>query len=260
VAADYGGVFPDRQDALKALPGIGEYTSAAIAAIAFDRPATVIDGNIDRVLARYFAVEEPFPAGKKAVRHYAERLSAGRTDRPGDFAQAMMDLGATVCIPKAARCGICPLARKCRGRAGGFQNTLPRKAPPRTKPQKRGFVYWATDGKGRLLLERRPESAMMGGMMALPVSEWLPKGQAPAHDPRLAAVSVIRETRKIRVLHSFTHFDLELRGCYAAVENAASFRGPRYAWVEPDAALGAGLPSLFAKAIKLFTKKGHNDV
>ena len=99
VTAEYGGVFPDRQDSLRALPGIGEYTSAAITAIAFDRPATVIDGNIDRVLARYFNVEEPFPAGKKAVRHYAERLSAGRTDRPGDFAQAMMDLGATVCIP-----------------------------------------------------------------------------------------------------------------------------------------------------------------
>lgn len=236
-----------------ALPGIGEYTSAAIMSIAFDKPATVMDGNVDRVVARYFAVEEPFPGGKKAVRHYAGLLSEGREDRPGDFAQAMMDLGATVCIPKAARCGLCPVAAGCRGRKAGIQNALPAKAVKKAKPQKHGYVYWITDRKGRVLLERRDEAAMMGGMMALPVSEWVARSAARAHDPALAAVSDIEEIRGAQVMHSFTHFDLTLQACRGGPASAAAFKAPRYQWVAPEEALESGLPSLFAKAVKLFT-------
>ncbi len=256
VADEHKGRFPDTRENLMGLPGVGDYTSAAITAIAFDRPATVIDGNVDRVVARYFAVEEAFPAGKKDVRHYAAILSEGRADRPGDFAQAMMDLGATVCIPKAARCGLCPVAKGCRGRKAGIQSDLPAKAAKKAKPQKHGYVYWITDSKGRVLLERRDERGMMGGMMALPVSEWVAARGAKAHDPMLADVSVIEELRGMKVLHSFTHFDLTLQGCRVGSVRAADFKGPRYKWVAPEEVAAAGLPSLFAKAVKLFTSKG----
>lgn len=261
VAGDHGGAFPDTQDALMTLPGIGEYTGAAVAAIAFDRPATVIDGNVDRVIARYFAVAEPFPGGKKAVRHFATALAADRTDRPGDFAQAMMDIGATVCIPKGARCGLCPVAATCRGRAAGIQDELPRKAAKKPKPQKHGFVYWVTDGRGRVLLERRAESAMMGGMMALPVAPWVETAEKPAHDRRFSSVLSIKEQKSLRVSHSFTHFDLILRGCRVEGAKAADFKAPQYRWVAPDDVLAAGLPSLFTKAVKLFLPgRGHNGV
>jgi A/G-specific adenine glycosylase len=254
VTEEHNGIFPGTQEGLRTLPGVGDYTSAAITAIAFDRSATVVDGNVDRVVARYCAVEEPFPPGKKVVRHYAEMLSAGRKDRPGDFAQAMMDLGATVCIPKAARCGLCPLASGCRGRKAGIQNELPRKMPAKEKPQKYGYVYWVTDARGRVLLERRPETEMMGGMLALPVSAWDVRRSKIAHDPVLADVSVITEVKAVKVLHSFTHFDLTLRGCVAQVEKAGLFRAPRYQWMAPEDALAAGLPSLFSKAVKFFHK------
>ncbi|MBU0859860.1 MAG: A/G-specific adenine glycosylase [Alphaproteobacteria bacterium] len=256
VTEEHSGVFPAAQEGLKTLPGVGDYTSAAITAIAFDRPATVVDGNVDRVVARYCAVEEPFPPGKKAVRQYAEMLSEGRKDRPGDFAQAMMDLGATICIPKAARCGLCPVAKACRGRQAGIQNELPRKRAAKEKPQKYGYVYWVTDKRGRVLLERRPETEMMGGMLALPVSVWDTARSKIVHDPALAGVSVITEVKAVKVLHSFTHFDLTLWGCVAVVEKAGVFRAPRYQWVAPEDALAAGLPSLFSKAVKFFHKAG----
>ena len=256
VSGENKGRFPDTREGLMALPGIGDYTSAAITAIAFDRPATVIDGNVDRVVARYFAVEEPFPGGKKAVRHYAGVLSEGREDRPGDFAQAMMDLGATVCVPKAARCGLCPVAAGCRGRKAGIQNELPAKAAKKAKPQKHGYVYWITDKRGRVLLERRDEAEMMGGMMALPVSEWVDRTSAKTHDSAPAAVSDIEVIRGAQVMHSFTHFDLVLQACRVGPVAATGFKDAHYQWVAPDEALEAGLPSLFAKAVKLFTRGG----
>lgn len=254
VAGDYRGRFPDTREGLMALPGIGEYTSAAIAAIAFDQPATVIDGNVDRVIARYFAVEEPFPAGKKDVRHYAALLSEGRTDRPGDFAQAMMDLGATICIPKVARCGLCPVAKGCRARKMGIQNGLPAKLARKAKPQKHGYVYWITDTKGRVLLERRDERAMLGGMLALPVSPWVSTTEVKAHTATITELPLPpEEVKGARVMHSFTHFDLTLQGCRLGPVKAADFRAPQYQWVRVGDIPDAGLPSLFVKATKLFS-------
>jgi A/G-specific adenine glycosylase len=255
ITHEHNGVFPDTQEGLRDLPGIGEYTSAAIAAIAFDRPATVIDGNVDRVVARYFAVEEPFPEGKKQVRHFAQMLSEGRSDRPGDFAQAMMDLGATVCIPKNPRCTICPVAAACHGRLAGIQDELPRKALPKAKPHKHGYVYWITDSKGRVLLERRDEVQMMGGMLGLPVSSWELSKAKVAHDPVFSNVLDIRAIKGIKVMHSFTHFDLTLAGYAGKVDKTAPFRGPRYVWVAAEDVAKAGLPSLFVKAVKLFRSK-----
>lgn len=255
VANEYKGKFPRTRAGLKALLGIGEYTSAAIAAIAYDLPATVIDGNVDRVIARYFAIEEPLPAGKKSIRHYAEILSEGRTDRPGDFAQAMMDLGATICIPKAARCPQCPLAAACRGRKQAIQNELPKKLRKRAKPQKHGYVYWVTDDRGRVLLERRPEEAMMGGMLALPVSEWVSLEDRPAHDSEISTVlKSVRAVKGLEIRHSFTHFDLILYGCRARADAAAIDGKGRFLWLAPDKDDIRGLPSLFTKAAKMFGK------
>jgi A/G-specific adenine glycosylase len=168
----------------------------------------------------------------------------------------MMDLGATICIPKAARCGACPVASGCRARKAGIQNELPRKAVKTAKPQKHGYVYWITDGQGHVLLERRPETAMMGGMLALPVSEWRPPAEELAHDfPFISVLNDIKAEKRVKVLHSFTHFNLTLYGFTATARKTAMSGDRRYKWVSADAA-ATGLPSLFAKAVKMFASTG----
>jgi A/G-specific adenine glycosylase len=213
VVQDHGGSFPADEGELLRLPGIGAYTAAAIASIAFDRPAVVIDGNIERVVARYFLIEEPLPAAKKAIRHYASLISEGRIDRPGDFAQSLMDLGSAVCIPKNPRCVLCPLMPHCRARGKGLQNEIPRRPAKVVKPKRKGYAYWITNKKGEVLLCRRPGSGLLGGMASLPSSEWIDVSapDAPAHPIFLTgredAFEILPEA-KIR--HVFTHFELTL--------------------------------------------------
>jgi len=199
----HGGRFPKDHDALRALPGIGPYTAAAISAIAFDRPETVVDGNVERVIARLHAVETPLPKAKPELTTLAAALTP--RERPGDYAQAMMDLGATVCTPRRPACGICPLLSRCLGRKRGIAADLPRKTPKPPKPVRYGIGYLARREDGAWLLERRPEKGLLGGMLGWPGTDWgdpavdaAPPCPAEWQDPDL------------EVRHTFTHFHLRL--------------------------------------------------
>lgn len=196
------GGFPNTEAGLRALPGIGPYTAAAVAAIAFDRPAVVVDGNVERVISRVFAVEEPLPRSKPRLAALAATVTLDR--RPGDFAQAMMDLGATICTPRKPACGICPVMDHCAGRRAGLAEELPRKLAKAAKPTRRGIAYVARRADGALLLERRPDRGLLGGTLGWPGSDW---GDDPAPAPPLAAPWVPLNTE---VRHTFTHFHLVL--------------------------------------------------
>ena len=236
VVAEHDGRFPDTREGLLSLPGIGPYTASAIAAIAFDRPATVVDGNVERVMARMFAVQTPLPAAKAELTTLAEALTP--TERPGDYAQAVMDLGATICTPRSPACGICPWREPCRARAEGIQAELPRKSPKKAKPVRLGLAYVARRADGAWLLETRPDSGLLGGMLAWPTTEW---SDDPAPAPPLAA-----DWRELEAeaRHTFTHFHLRLAVLTATVVDATPDRGR---WV-PAAAFDPGaLPTLMRK-------------
>ncbi len=202
VADQYGGRFPDTYDALLELPGIGPYTAAAISAIAYDLPETVLDGNVERVMARLYDIHDPLPGSKHLLKSRAEGLTPAV--RPGDYAQAVMDLGATICSPKSPACGICPLRSPCRSQAAGTQAELPRKTPKKPKPTRYGHVYIARRADGTMLLERRPDKGLLGGMLGWPGSEW---SQDPALSPPFSADWQQLPTD---VRHTFTHFHLIL--------------------------------------------------
>ena len=199
VVSDHGGVFPATRAALLGLPGVGPYTASAVAAIAYDERATVVDGNVERVMARMFAVETPLPTAKAELTALAETLTPAL--RPGDYAQAVMDLGATICTPKSPACGICPWNQPCAARRVGVQAELPRKMAKPPKPIRRGTV-WIARRADALLLERRPDRGLLGGMLGFPGDGWDGAGgPAPAtvewHDAG-------------EVRHTFTHFHLYL--------------------------------------------------
>jgi A/G-specific adenine glycosylase len=239
VAGDLGGRFPDVEAGLAALPGVGPYTAAAIAAIAFDRPANVVDGNVERVMARLFAVETPLPAAKPELRRLAATLVAD--DRPGDWAQALMDLGATLCTPAAPACDRCPAARACRARAGGAPQGYPRREAKADRPRRHGAAFVLTSG-GDVALVRRPPKGLLGGMLALPTSEWR---DAPWTDAEaIAAAPVPAPWRDAGAIdHVFTHFALTLRVFRAEGD------WPGAIWT-PLAGLAA-TPSVFLKAARL---------
>jgi len=203
VTADHGGIFPDTEAELLLLPGIGPYTAAAIAAIAFDQPATVMDGNVERVMARLFAIEASLPAAKPALRTRAEALTPAH--RPGDHAQAVMDLGATICTPRNPACGLCPLRDVCQARGAGIAADLPRKIPRKPKPIRHGIVYLVRRADGAWLLETRPEKGLLGGMLGWPTTDWTET--PPLHRPPLPATW---HDPALEVRHTFTHFHLRL--------------------------------------------------
>lgn len=202
VSGPLNGVFPDTLDGLRALPGVGPYTAAAIAAIAFDRCETVVDGNVERVMARLFAITDPMPGSKPALRAVAEQLTPDR--RPGDYAQAVMDLGATICTPKSPACGICPWREDCGARAAGIAATLPARTPKTPKPVRHGIAYVGQRDDGAWLVETRPERGLLGGMLGWPGAEW---GATAKVAPPVAA-----DWRDPggEVRHTFTHFHLRL--------------------------------------------------
>lgn len=202
VASDLDGRFPDSPEALRLLPGIGPYTAAAIAAIAFDQPETVLDGNVERVMARLHDIHTPLPGAKPELT--ARAATHTPATRPGDYAQAVMDLGATICTPKSPACGICPLRTPCRARAAGTAAVLPKKTPKKPKPTRRGIVYLARRDDGAVLLERRPDKGLLGGMLGWPGSEW---GETAQERPPFAAQW---DTLAGEVRHTFTHFHLIL--------------------------------------------------
>ena len=233
--AAQGGRFPDTLEGLRALPGIGPYTAAAIAAIAFDRAETVVDGNVERVVARLFAMTAPMPGAKPELRGLAATLTPEA--RPGDYAQAVMDLGATICTPRKPRCLACPLEDLCRARALGIAETLPAKAPKPPKPLRRGIAYVAVDPDGRVLLETRPPRGLLGGTLGFPGSDWTEGEPVPA--PPLAAEWRVLDGP---VRHVFTHFTLELQVALAHPSGPAEPGRGAFQRLEPGA-----LPSVMAK-------------
>ncbi len=252
VAGELGGVFPQSEAALKDLPGIGDYTSAAIASIAFDKPATVVDGNIERVMARYFAVKDAVPGAKKILKVHAHSLSDRRKDRPGDYAQALMDIGAGICTPRSPKCGLCPISKKCVAHKQGIEEELPVREKKSVKPQKFGFVYWVQDSEGRVLLHRRPSKGMLGGMVGLPTSEWVErkKKRGVKHLENLKDLTFAEKRQSVH--HSFTHFDLEL-GLKCAISVNALKTQDDYFWCDENELKTIGFPTLFSKAMRLST-------
>jgi A/G-specific adenine glycosylase len=235
VVADHGGRFPATRDGLLTLPGIGPYTASAIAAIAFQEPATVVDGNVERVVARLFAVQDPLPGAKPALAALAATLTP--QTRPGDHAQAMMDLGATICTPRNPACGICPLRDPCQARASGIAADLPRKAAKRAVPVRRGMVYVGRRGDGAWLMEQRPDKGLLGGMLGWPGSDWtLDPAPAPpmAADWRMAG----------GVRHTFTHFHLDLTVFVADLPDVPA---PQGRFVGPADFHPTSLPTLMRK-------------
>jgi A/G-specific adenine glycosylase len=198
----HAGVFPSDYDILIKLPGIGPYTAAAVSAIAFDQPETVVDGNVERVIARLFDIHTPLPSAKPELTAVAARLTP--TTRAGDYAQAVMDLGATICTPKSPACGICPLLDACLARAAGTQADLPRKAAKPAKPTRHGIAYLVRRTDGAWLLERRPDKGLLGGMLGWPGSDWQ---ETPIEAPPLSAEW---NDPGVEVRHTFTHFHLRL--------------------------------------------------
>ena len=245
VAAQHGGAFPDTEDGLLTLPGIGAYTAAAIAAIAFDRRASPVDGNIERVIARLFAVEEALPGGKPRIRALATSLTPAR--RAGDFAQGMMDLGATICTPKKPACVLCPWMDACAARARGDQESFPRKSEKKTGALRRGaaFVVLRDD---HILLRTRPEKGLLGGMTEVPTTEWSKDFDGSS---ALDAAPFPNTTwRRIpgRVDHVFTHFPLQL--IVHAANVSKSTRAPQgMRWVSLDALAAQALPNVMRKVI-----------
>ena len=240
VARDFGGQFPASEAELRTLPGVGPYTAAAIAAIAFGRPAVVVDGNIDRIMTRLHAAQRPIRDNKAAIYAWAAALTP--QTRPGDYAQALMDLGATLCRPAQPACLTCPIQAHCAAHRQGLAADLPRKAPRRAKPTRHGLAYLITNRAGHILIAKRPPQGLLGGMDALPTSDWTATCPPPRPDAR---------PLQILIQHTFTHFHLRLH-LYAAPEGAAAdFPEARFV---PDLE-GLALPTLFKKALNKIVEK-----
>ena len=235
------GGFPENEAALRKLPGIGDYTAAAIAAIAFGKRAVVVDANVERVVARLFAIEEPLPAARKAIRVKADTITPDK--RAGDFAQAMMDLGSGICTARDAKCLLCPLQEICAGRASGDPLRLPVKAKKKPKPQRRGTAFWIVRDSAVWLVTREGKG-MLGGMRALPDDGWSAKGDGDGEAPLKGAWKAGGV-----VSHSFTHFDLELGIAIWAGDDAQPVGEGE--WWPLHRLEDAGLPTLFAKAARL---------
>jgi A/G-specific adenine glycosylase len=207
VAHDLGGDFPGDLAGLRALPGIGPYTAAAIAAIAFDQHAVVVDGNVERVMARLHAVTNPLPGAKAELTDFAKALTPD--ERPGDYAQAVMDLGATICTPRNPTCGICPWSAPCQARAQGIAADLPKKTPKKPKPTRFGIAYIGRGANGDWVVERRPDKGLLGGMLGWPGSEWRVVA-ADDHIPDNPPLPGDWRDPGGEARHTFTHFHLRL--------------------------------------------------
>jgi A/G-specific adenine glycosylase len=245
VAGEQGGRFPDSEEGLLQLPGIGAYTAAAIAAIAFDRRTNVVDGNIERVMARLHAEVTPLPQSKPILKQRAAQHVPKK--RAGDYAQALMDLGATICTPRKPKCVLCPLLQQCRARALGIQDELPRRSPKAEKPTRYGMAFVLQRRDGAILLRRREEKGLLGGMMEVPSSEW---STAKRCDGELMqAVPVVAGWSELPgvVRHTFTHFHLELRVVAAIMSSAP--RSIDGSFVALDALGGEALPSVMRKIV-----------
>jgi A/G-specific adenine glycosylase len=248
VTEAHDGNFPQGEEDLLALPGIGAYTAAAIRAIAFDQRASAVDGNVERVIARLFAIETPLPDAKTEIKARAARLVPD--ERAGDYAQAMMDLGATVCTPRNPRCVICPLMAGCKARKLGLAEELPRRAPKREKPTRRGLAFVLSRKDGAILLRKRPAKGLLGGMDEVPSSPWregkLSTEKAMGDAPVPARWQILDGL----VRHTFTHFHLELTVARATATTGGLARlAPGTSWCTIDRMTERALPTVMRKVI-----------
>lgn len=253
VAEWRGGAFPEEEAALRQLPGVGDYTAAAVAAIAFGRRAVVVDGNVERVMARMFAVTEPLPGAKGRLKQLAASLTPA--ERCGDYAQAVMDLGATICTPKGPACGLCPWRPACAGLAQGIAEELPAKVAKAERPTRRGLIFWITASDGSVLLRRRPPKGLLGGMMEFPSTDW--REAAWTLDEALpAAPLTLRNPRLLPglVAHTFTHFHLELTVAAGRAPAQAAVRG---VWCPLDRLGEQALPTLMRKVARHALAKAY---
>jgi A/G-specific adenine glycosylase len=241
IVRDHAALFPETAAGLLALPGIGGYTAAAIAAIAFDQPVAVVDANVERVIARLFAIAEALPAAKATI--LARQTSLTPDRRAGDYAQAMMDLGAAICTPKRPACQLCPLSDACAARASRNPEAYPLRAAKPLRPTRYGTAFVAVRGDGAVLLRRRPEKGLLGGMAEVPGTDWL--DETPVASPPFAAAW----SDAGKVVHVFTHFRLELSVRVAEVRMEKSPRGTDW-WSVPGALPYEALPSVMKKAIE----------
>lgn len=264
VVSQYGGKFPADEEALLALPGIGPYTAAAVASIAFDKPAVAVDGNVERVVSRFYGIEEPLPTSKPAIKAGAAKLAAGNA-HPGDFTQAMMELGATVCTPRSPKCGLCPWQGDCTARKAGIAESLPRKLPKKTRPSRTGHVYWVTNARGQVLIEKRGEKGLYGGMYQFPTTAWeetrgkakaaakgVPVQNVPVHPDFLTSKHPAPAGAAVR--HVFTHFDLALDIWQVSAARMPAPKGMQ--WVDIAALENYALPSLMQKVVRMMTAGG----
>ncbi len=263
ITREHGEKFPQTEADLRKLPGIGPYTAGAMAAIAFGKRAVVVDGNVERVMARVFAVTAPLPKSKEKLRDLATELTPKA--RAGDYAQAVMDLGATVCTPKSPRCGRCPWAKNCAALRAGIAETLPRKMPKTARPVRSGQAFWMVRRDGCVLLRRRPARGLLGGMTEIPCSEWGLVHDAPALSARSAARSSVQnplvgarwKALLGTVEHTFTHFHLQLTVLAAnlTAAQAKKLDGPEAIWMPVEKIGGAGLPSVMRKVAQHAVKQ-----
>ena len=246
IANDYGGAFPQTKVELEKLPGIGDYTSSAITTMAFNNPATVVDGNVERVMARYCDFREPLPKSKKLLKGAAAQFFAG-ANRHGDFAQSLMDLGAMVCTPRSPKCIVCPVQADCKGRIAGIAENLPAKLPKKKKPQKLGNVYWVENDDGEILLHTRADKDMMGGMVGLPTGAWTEDKLSSDH---LEFLDNIKDQDQ-HIRHSFTHFDLRLNIQSASITENNDLPDD-YFWRAKADISANDFPTLFKKVVVLY--------
>jgi A/G-specific adenine glycosylase len=246
VVGDHGGRFPDTEDGLITLPGIGDYTAAAIAAIAFGQDTAPVDGNIIRVISRLDAMDDKMPAGKQRVKVRVSELAP--PGRAGDFAQAMMDLGAGICTPKNPKCDRCPWVSECRATKQDDPALFPRKAAKKERPTRYGVVFWLTDGDGRVHLRRRAEKGLLGGMMEFPSTDWL---EAQEDDATVAGQAPLPTTvwhaLDGEVAHTFTHFHLRLQVWTGQTGESRNLDNG--VWVHPSDLGSHALPTVMKKVV-----------
>jgi A/G-specific adenine glycosylase len=245
IAAQHDGQFPANEAALLALPGIGPYTAAAIASIAFGVRAVVVDGNVERVISRLYRVQKPLPAGKPEIRAHTDALTP--QTRCGDFAQAMMDLGATICTPTSPKCSACPWAEVCAAHGAGDAASYPRKAPKAVRPTRYGLAFWL-EADGHVWLRRRPPKGLLGGMTEIASSDWRSDYD---YETALAAAPLPAKWQRLtgRAVHVFTHFQLELDVVRAVLPRKINI--DHGFWHPIDALGDAGLPTALRKVADL---------
>ncbi len=238
IVEEFQGVFPEEEAQLKKLPGIGDYTAAAIRSIAFNKPSIVVDGNIERIISRLFLIQEQFPASKRTIKKYAAEISSN--EFPGDYAQALMDLGSSICTPSNPKCYQCPIQNHCKAKDRN-PDSYPKREKKAEKPKRYGTLFWIKNSKGEIFIEKRPEKGLLGGLMGFPTSEWAThrkKETAPFKGKWKKSPALIH--------HTFTHFHLTLE----ILEGIANETLPGL-WVNQKDFGQHAFPTLMKKAIKI---------